>query len=634
MIGRFSVHTVFRGVIVLTAACVLCVTATAQDSPPEYPTLAALEAGEPPALDRIDAARRLRGVTEIRIPENPPARQIGERDRFWVANQSDGTNRQIDADLYRVGDHAYFWVQAGAQPDLAVIDAIAQRFDDQVYNQVRALWGSEPIPGVDGDPRLHVLFASDIGLGVGAYYSSQHSQPPEVVEQGNGREMMTVSLAFISPENIDLVESILAHEFQHMIRKHLDANEDAWLDEGLSVFTQQAVTGLGASGYAESFFALPNVQLNTWAVDFTRQAHYGAGFTFVTYLYERLGADTLRAMSDDPANGLRAIDNAVRAAAPDDYPLGVDSLFADWALANILRDPALDDGRYGYESVQAATIPAFRAVYSQYPAEFRSDLAQYAVDYVLLNELAGARTLDLALELPAIVPLIPTDPFSGDWMWYSQRGDNIDSTLTRAFDLRDVETATLEYQAWYQIERGWDYAYVMISDDGGARWDLLPAPGMTDENPLGYAYGLGYSGDSGGWITQRVSLDAYAGREVLIRFELITDDALNLPGLAIDDVAIAAIDYFSDFEADSDGWEADGWVRIDNVLPQRAWVQVAQITAAGELSLTRLLAEPGSGGPWRVNLAPGVDRALIAVSPFAPVTTVGVSYDLWIAPAE
>ena len=49
-----------------------------------------------------------------------------------------------------------------------------------------------------------------------------------------------------------------------------------------------------------------------------------------------------------------------------------------------------------------------------------------------------------------------------------------DTRLTRAFDLSGVSSATLDYHLWYDLEEHWDYGYVMVSDDNGAHWDILP----------------------------------------------------------------------------------------------------------------------------------------------------------------
>ena len=45
-------------------------------------------------------------------------------------------------------------------------------------------------------------------------------------------------------------------------------------------------------------------------------------------------------------------------------------------------------------------------------------------------------------------------------------GDKSDMTLTGAFDLSGLTQATLSFQTWYDVEEGWDYAYVTVS----GRW--------------------------------------------------------------------------------------------------------------------------------------------------------------------
>ena len=116
-----------------------------------------------------------------------------------------------------------------------------------------------------------------------------------------------------------------------------------------------------------------------------------------------------------------------------------------------------------------------------------------------------------------------------------------------------VTAAALDYRAWYYLEDGWDYGYVSASADGGVTWQILTPPHATTANPVGNAYGTGYTGQSGSWVDESVSLDAYAGKHILLRFEVISDDAITQPGLAIDDLSIPAIGYHSDLEADGGG---------------------------------------------------------------------------------
>ncbi|MCB9160169.1 MAG: immune inhibitor A [Caldilineaceae bacterium] len=68
-------------------------------------------------------------------------------------------------------------------------------------------------------------------------------------------------------------------------------------------------------------------------------------------------------------------------------------------------------------------------------------------------------------------------------------------------------------------------------------------------------------------VVEQFDLSAYAGEQVQVRFEYVTDDAVTKSGWFIDDIAIPAIDYATDFEQGADGWESEGWLLTDNRLP-------------------------------------------------------------------
>jgi bacillopeptidase F (M6 metalloprotease family) len=157
--------------------------------------------------------------------------------------------------------------------------------------------------------------------------------------------------------------------------------------------------------------------------------------------------------------------------------------------------------------------------------------------------------------------------------WWANRGDSIDTKLTREFDLRSLTSATLRFSAWFEIEHGWDYAYVAASTDGGTTWRALPGQQTTDYNPVEAAYGPGYTGGSEGWLQEEVDLSAYAGTKVLLRFEYVTDDATSLTGFAVDDVEVPELG-FRDGADDPGGWASEGFERIGGSLFQRFVVQV------------------------------------------------------------
>lgn len=588
----------------------------------DYPTVTALEEAIIPPRDRFDLARRFLGVTHIpALPTTPPTYHIGDRATFNATNLGENRPLLVNAILRAAGQHIYMWVEEGANVNDDDLQYLADVFDTQIYAQVRELWGSEPKPGVDGDPRVYALFARDIGGGTAAYFASQHTYPTQIVPNSNQREMFFFNLDAVGRSiGSPVLEGILAHEFQHMIRSHIDSNEDTWLDEGFSTFTELYLGYDNSLFAALSFLSQPNTQLNHWSKDGDRQPHYGAAFLFTTYFFERYGLPGIQALSAEQKNGLESVDAVLQAM---DQP-GAEVFFADWVLANGLMLP---DSLYGYRMLPRLPRATTRGDVSVYPYFAAGRVNQYATDYFLLSNLRGKKTLNVRFTMPTTVMLFPAQPLDGRWMWYSNKGDESNTMLTRAFDLRGVSSATLRYKIWYALERWWDYGYISISVDSGAAWTPLAGRYTTRENPNGLAYGVGYTGTSNGWVQESIALDAYTGQEVLLRFEMITDDAITDVGMIIDDVNIAQIGYFSDFETDGGGWEAQGWLRTDNLLPQQAWVQLAQQTD-DQVQVTRWLLP--SDDLLRLTLLPDVDQALVAISPFAPVTTLPMQYTITI----
>lgn len=174
-------------------------------------------------------------------------------------------------------------------------------------------------------------------------------------------------------------------------------------------------------------------------------------------------------------------------------------------------------------------------------------------------------------------PLLPTELPDGGHCWWGNRGDTIDSTLTGRFRLPAGEDVRLTYSLWYSLEERWDYMYVEVSTDGGGTWDILEGSHTSSANPVGNSFGPGYTGRSDGWLDDQVDLTPYAGREVLVRFEYVTDDALNGPGVCIDNIAIPAIGFLDDAERETGVWETFGFIRTENAVPQGYVLRVIEV---------------------------------------------------------
>jgi hypothetical protein len=126
-------------------------------------------------------------------------------------------------------------------------------------------------------------------------------------------------------------------------------------------------------------------------------------------------------------------------------------------------------------------------------------------------------------------------------------------------------------------------------------------------------------------VQEEIDLSSYAGRVIDVRFEYITDDAVNHVGFLIDDIAIPAIDYFDDTEAGDGGWQAAGFVRMDNLLPQRYVVQAIEL--ADRPRIQRMALDEHNQGRLTI---PGLGDTnagvVLVISGVTPFTTEVANY--------
>ena len=581
-----------------------------------------------PSNDPIDLASRLRpelGDVPKVVNDVNPDYQVGDVITFWVGNSDTDENWEIEAELLVKSERLYMWGEVGANVDVDDLRRSANFFDTQIYPTNRAFFGSEWSPGIDSDPRLHVLHARDLGAGVAGYFSSADEASHLINPFSNEKEMFYINIDNTFPGE-EFYNGVLAHEFQHMIHWHQDLNETTWLNEGASELAMQ-LNGLKRSDDSykpdEEFAENPDIQLNTWPDSEESYAHYGNAYLFMNYFLSRFGEQATQALIANPANSVESVDDVVESLTSG---VSGDDVFADWFVANWLDDPSQDDGRWGYPDYDLAPMAVSESI-QRLPADGGGAVHQYAADYITIDA-EGDVTINF--EGTTTTQLAPTSAYSGDWTWWSHRVDSSDTRLTLPVDLTDVEEATLRFRTWYDIEELWDYAYVEVSDDGGATWTLLESDRTTRENPNGNAYGPGYTGVSGesepAWVLEEIDLSAYSGRPVQIRFEYVTDLAVTQPGMFIDDVEIPEIGYFEDFEDGPGQWRTEGWLLTDNVLSQRWIVQVIETRADGSVQVHRLPVGPDGRGSLSLTDVNGGEDLVLVISALAPVTVEQASY--------
>lgn len=551
-------------------------------------TLDTLTQAQVPENDPYELACRLEA--KCNVPTTVPAKayKLGDKEKFWILNSDTNEHAQITATLRYITDHSYFWAEDGSNVNERDMKALMDTFETKIYPKDREFFGSEANPGVDGDPHIYVIYASSIGHNIAGYFSSSDSYNPEVKKYSNAHE--TYVLGTSQDLGDQYTYATLAHEFVHMIQFPTDRNDVSWISEGFAE-VGAFLNGYDIGGADWLYVQNPDLQLNTWvdnaSPDFS--AHYGESFLYLTYFLDRFGEEATKALTANPVNDITSVDDTLTKLNITDpetgKPITADDVFMDWAVTLNLMDKSVGDGRYYYHNYPSAPRVEATQPISSCPGTASGTVNQYGIDYYTIN-CQGDHTLHF--NGSTVVGLLPVKPHSGKYMFWSNRGDESDMTLTREFDLTNASgPINMSFALWHDLETDYDYAYLEASTDGKT-WEILKSTSSTDADPTGASYGWAYNGQTKDWVNEEVDLSKFAGKKVQIRFEYITDAALNGEGLLLDDVQIDAINYKEDFETGDGGWQGAGFVRMENSLPQTyrlALITKGQTTTVKQIEL-------------------------------------------------
>jgi immune inhibitor A len=584
-----------------------------------------------PPHDYYETAVRLGGYSLATDAVGGATYRLGDQQTFYL------DDAEIEAELVVVGQTATFWVEQGANLDVAELRQASQRLDEALYPRLVALFGQPGAVGLDANGRFAILHTR-LGLGLElGYFTSVDLYPTALFETSNEQAMVYLNIDELDLGS-DLYYGTLVHEIQHLIQGHVDPNEKAWLDEGLA---QLAELYLGFYTVDTlPYLEQPGISLSLWPVDDEEEieAHYAASYLFLVYFWEQLGETAVQELARHPANGIASVWSVLQGFAPE-RPLP--AFFADWAVANLLDDP--DAGpAYHYENLLLTEYPDAAYTVSSLPRAFTASLPPFGVDYVALD-VSGSVTLSFAGD--TAVSLSSSPPPEGRCYWLAPPMNDTAAYLANTFDLTGLSQATLTFDAWFDLEPGWDWAYVTISADGGDTWSILtPRYGSPGQYGPGFS---GYSGDIGdsiadsGWLSESIVLDEYVGQVVEIRFEVLTDYAILGRGLAVDNIAIPELGHFSGAElvcsegAETavEGWQGQGFAATGWQLPQKWELRLVSWDENGRPpTVTPLLPDELNQGEWRVELGDG--GGVLVVTAVTPFTEAEANYWLSIQSSQ
>jgi len=424
-----------------------------------------------------------------------------------------------------------------------------------------------------------------------------------------------------------LYESTFAHEYQHLLESYEDPDEVNWVNEGLSDWAQtlvgyvdpsKPITDQDFDSHVQCFLghlgiqtpANPNPRaggpensLTLWEDqgDDEVLCDYGAAYTMMEVLAGRYGTEFMSALHREEGTGLAGLAKVLRergiAATPQ-------SILDDW-LATAALDGVLDRGAslIGRNASQLRTPTLDATVNWDTPEAYAEPGAPpNGADFVRLRDrrgryLSAPQLLQLQFDGAETLPPNPVewtvDTADGAPApsLHSGSGDDLDRTIARKVTV-PAGAPTLTFDAKWEIEEGWDFAFVQVSTDGGKTYTSLANASTTTEHdpkadPRIAGQLPGLTGSSGGWRTETFDLSAYAGQEIVLAFRYATDGAEAEPGIHIDDVAVGGTVL-------SDASSLDGWQSASQLNPAPVDGWTVQLVGYTSRTLARQLGARGA----------------------------------------
>ena len=133
---------------------------------------------------------------------------------------------------------------------------------------------------------------------------------------------------------------------------------------------------------------------------------------------------------------------------------------------------------------------------------------------------------------------ITDSPYSN----YSNNAEEI-INLINEIDLSGYSYAEINFDAKWNIESGYDYVQVEISDNGGNNW--IPQCGKyTNIGIETHDYAINeplYDGNQNEWVNESILLTDYIDQQISIRFKLYSDGGLRRDGFYFDNFKIKGL---------------------------------------------------------------------------------------------
>jgi len=218
-----------------------------------------------------------------------------------------------------------------------------------IYSNEIDIFGE--LPDKDHNGKLFVLLIDvrdNYEAGKSDTYIAGYFDPlDQITGKGNYGEIIYIDTNPADAKDLGTL-SIVAHELQHLIHNFYDSDEDVWVTEGLSELSPRLL-GLPVRSFA-SFLSETNCSL----MDFDGSiADYAKVGLWTYYIYQRFGLNVIKKVVSNKNNSFSGYVGALLSIG---YNVTVAELLRDWFVANLLNDPTVGNGQYGYGGAAISPI--------------------------------------------------------------------------------------------------------------------------------------------------------------------------------------------------------------------------------------------------------------------------------------
>lgn len=123
--------------------------------------------------------------------------------------------------------------------------------------------------------------------------------------------------------------------------------------------------------------------------------------------------------------------------------------------------------------------------------------------------------------------------------------------LDSVIDLYDVNMAIVQFWSKWDIESGYDYVQFMAKDMNSGSWEPLEGKFTKSGTQYQQQGEPVYDGTQSSWVMEEVNLEDFVGKQISLRFILVSDSYVTEDGFYFDDFEINVVSEITDIPSEN-----------------------------------------------------------------------------------